>query len=577
MPLSRAEGLQALPRKSPPTSRTDRGARLAAAARAVRGDRPAREPQPEARTIWTSFWFVFPALCFLPAVALAGYTSWWVERKIDDIAAAESTAVTLQREAVNVHFNEMAMDICAFARQNELRNYLETGDSAWIAAMAQEYLAVAQNAPHYGQIRYIDGTGMEILRVNANTGNPYIVPESDLQDQSDRYYISGSDSLRLNEIYISPLDLNLDHGYIQIPHNPVVRATTPVFSADGERRGLVVINYMAQSMLQRVDSASVASVGNTFMLNAQGYWLLSDSPSQAFGFMFADQFDERMSTRYPEAWAHMIANSSGQIRTPKGLFTFDSYYPLAQFGTCHDASAPGRRSEGELGMRFYGEYRWILTTHVPNQQLDRIFKHSLTTSLAIGFPMILLLAVGTRSVGVTVAQRQQHRLALEALARIDALTHLPNRTTFEDHLHQEYRRAKRHDRRFAVLYIDLDGFKAVNDQHGHMTGDQVLRDVAGILARGCRAVDTAARLGGDEFAVLLSEVRDKAAVGIVADRLLQQIKRLDYDGCPIGASIGAALWPDDGDDPAAIVQRADQAMYAAKRAGKNRIEVVGDD
>lgn len=538
------------------------------------GDRYVMPDPANQKTPWVSFWRVFPALSIIPIGALVAYAYWMVDRQVEQVARAERFAVALQKDAVTLRLNEVAIHICALARQNELQTYVADGDVAAATGIAAEYLALVQNSNLYDQIRLLDSTGMELVRVNGNSGYPYVVGRTDLQDKSDRYYFEDTIAIEPNEIYISPLDLNVEFGEIEIPHNPVIRISTPIFDDEEEVNGIVVVNFLLNSMLERVVGSGTASAGDPFMLNAEGYWLVSSDPAKEWGFMFPDRFYQRMSVLYPDEWHEMIVQDHNQIRTENGLFTYDSYYPLADFGNCHDSTSFISRQYQEIGVHFYGEYRWILATHVSNEHLNRILRNAIITSVAIGVPLVFLLAAGTRSIGIIMAERHQHRAQLELVARFDPLTRLANRRTFEDHLQQEFLRAQRNERRFAVLYMDLDGFKAVNDGLGHAAGDAVLQDVAAILSRGCRAVDTPARLGGDEFVVLLSEVRDKPASRMVAERLLKQIRALDYEGYPIGASIGVAVWPDDGQDIKQIVQLADQTMYRAKKAGKNQVVVA---
>jgi diguanylate cyclase (GGDEF)-like protein len=169
-------------------------------------------------------------------------------------------------------------------------------------------------------------------------------------------------------------------------------------------------------------------------------------------------------------------------------------------------------------------------------------------------------------------------LALEEAvhrARHDTLTQLPNRALLLDRLGQGLARARRNGSRVAVLFIDLDDFKVVNDTHGHAAGDRVLVTVAEALAHHVRGGDTAARLGGDEFAVLLQDVVRLGEVETVAQRILSSVTRpLSIGGTDvtISASIGIALaeGTDQADD---VLRHADRAMYTAKTAGKNRIEL----
>jgi diguanylate cyclase (GGDEF)-like protein/PAS domain S-box-containing protein len=159
------------------------------------------------------------------------------------------------------------------------------------------------------------------------------------------------------------------------------------------------------------------------------------------------------------------------------------------------------------------------------------------------------------------------------LANYDSLTQLPNRLLFHDNLMQAQAWARRHHQSFALMFIDLDGFKPVNDTLGHAIGDELLQNVAQRLLNCIRDTDTCARLGGDEFTVILTEVEDLSAVPKVADRILDTLHQpfiLANRSVEISASIGIALYPQDSGDADNLLQCADLAMYEAKRLGKGR-------
>ena len=171
---------------------------------------------------------------------------------------------------------------------------------------------------------------------------------------------------------------------------------------------------------------------------------------------------------------------------------------------------------------------------------------------------------------ITEQRATEERLTY--MAHHDPLTNLPNRALFFDRLGMAMARALREDSALALLYIDLDGFKEVNDLQGHAVGDHVLRKMANRLRQSVREVDTVARIGGDEFTVLVTGVRGPEAVSSVAEKLLQALAaplRLDNGReVRLGASIGVALYPADAQTGDELLRRADQAMYRAKRDGK---------
>lgn len=171
-----------------------------------------------------------------------------------------------------------------------------------------------------------------------------------------------------------------------------------------------------------------------------------------------------------------------------------------------------------------------------------------------------------------VTERKRLEVQLAHMAHFDDLTNLPNRALFFDRLRQALTHAKRNQTRFALLFVDLDGFKDVNDAHGHETGDALLRVAGQRLAACVRTSDTVARMGGDEFTVILQNVASGEDAGQVADKIIQTLDRpFDLAGnkCRIGASIGISLYPDHGEDVEILVSRADTAMYHVKHSGKN--------
>lgn len=173
---------------------------------------------------------------------------------------------------------------------------------------------------------------------------------------------------------------------------------------------------------------------------------------------------------------------------------------------------------------------------------------------------------------ITERKRVQEKLAYQATH--DSLTGLPNRTLFHDRLQQSVTEANRYGTAFALMYIDLDGFKPVNDTLGHSAGDQVLIEVARRIESVVRQSDTVARLSGDEFAVILGHCDDLAKAETVAEKLLATFAvpmHLPQGRVNIGASIGIAGCPADARDAHYLLKAADEAMYQAKRQGKHQV------
>lgn len=174
-----------------------------------------------------------------------------------------------------------------------------------------------------------------------------------------------------------------------------------------------------------------------------------------------------------------------------------------------------------------------------------------------------------------VTEKKKQDAYIHYLAMHDKLTGLPNRELLADRISKAAKRRSRDNLKNAVIYLDLDGFKPINDTLGHDAGDQALKEIAVRLEDSVRGSDTAARIGGDEFVVLLEGVDSKDEIEIIANRILTKINEpLDINGYSfhVGASMGVSIYPDDSEDHGELMKMADRAMYYVKVRGKNHFE-----
>ncbi|TMC39497.1 MAG: PAS domain S-box protein, partial [Chloroflexi bacterium] len=244
-------------------------------------------------------------------------------------------------------------------------------------------------------------------------------------------------------------------------------------------------------------------------------------------------------------------------------------------------------SEQEL----VGEQADILIATTHRSAFDNYLKRRLSMDIPVSgahetmgkrkngslFPLEFVVSsmqVGSRHVFIAtlrdISERKAHTDALEYQALHDALTGLPNRSLFGDRLRQALLAARRNQKMFGVLLLDLDRFKDINDALGHDRGDSLLQEVTARLRGVLRATDTIARLGGDEFAVLTTDARHPEDVTASAKKILASLEGPFAIGdhmVETGASIGIAMYPVHGDDPSTLLRRADVAMYVAKRSG----------
>jgi diguanylate cyclase (GGDEF)-like protein len=203
------------------------------------------------------------------------------------------------------------------------------------------------------------------------------------------------------------------------------------------------------------------------------------------------------------------------------------------------------------------------------------------TQIGVLFSILAMLMLVVAAVVITrdVRIRRSLEKQLHDLASRDPLTDLPNRRTLLDLFNYSLALARRNKRQLAVMYLDLDGFKALNDRWGHAAGDRILCEAAKLLKETARESDTVARLGGDEFAILIPDVSVAGEAAMLASRLLEALRPVHAamaQDTTLGASIGIAMFPEDGATAEGLLHSADQALYRAKQAGKHRYQFFNE-
>lgn len=210
----------------------------------------------------------------------------------------------------------VARDLEYLATMHEAGEIVSGGVSP---AIDHSLLTFSKAKEHYSQIRYLDITGMELVRVDRVDGRPVITPRDKLQFKGDRYYAAEGLSLTRGDVYISPLDLNMEHGTVEVPHKPMLRFVMPVFDDHGNRKGMVIINYLGAALLGLLDE--VGGEGEMMLLNQDGYWLGGGPAPFRWAFMFADRKHQTFGSLFPEEWRAISDADAGQFITTRGLYT----------------------------------------------------------------------------------------------------------------------------------------------------------------------------------------------------------------------------------------------------------------
>ncbi|MFW5489589.1 MAG: diguanylate cyclase domain-containing protein [Desulfovibrio sp.] len=525
---------------------------------------------------------LFLPLFLTSALILAGlfhlaYT-WERNHTIQIYKVLEEDVLTHQHTIISSAFDVAVSDLLFLTKQNELLDLsrAETPEErqSAIKDIQYEYLALAQSRSIYDQIRLLGRDGMELVRVNSNARHPVVVEPADLQKKTTRYYFKDTIGLPKGRIYLSPLDLNVENGRIERPLKPMLRYASPVFNSKGKPSGIVVINYLAQKLLDRVAQAGIGTIGDHLMVNNDGYWLVHPDAAKKWGFIFKDRKNDSFAKKFPAEWKQIRKTSSGQLITDNGLFSYSTVFPLKEIEQILKALETPATEHQSVFKKDDGRYAWILVSHIPPNILNQLIRrHDLLLFLAAA-GLLLLSGLSTFFISLYIVKRRLNREKLLNMAQYDSLTGLPNRTLFFDRLDMAMHTANRSESKFGLLYIDLDGFKSVNDTLGHQAGDELLQEVARRFQQNVRKADTMARLGGDEFAAVLPLIQGQEAVRNVGEKIRHSIDgpiTLSQGTVHIGASIGAVLYPDHAQDREGLLHLADSTMYAAKKKKKNMV------
>jgi len=518
-------------------------------------------------------------LVFLPSALLIGLGAWYLRQTDDALAmvrlqAAQELAVGLGANALTRHLDTVHRDLRYVASQEALRVLLNEGSPAALGYLTRDLIAFSDAARFYDQIRWIDQTGLERVRVDHVAGAAVAIPTERLQNKGTRYFFTDTMALNPGQVFVSPLDLNIEGNAIEVPYKPMLRFATPVVNAVGERRGIVILNYLGRTMLDEFASAAGSLSDDITLLNGDGYWLKGSDPADEWGFMFKQPLT--LGNRYPEVWAQLRTAERGQLHTSSGLWTWRTLYPLksGEVSSTGTAEAAGP-SQGRMHQ---DNYLWKAVSRVHPEQLTALGTGTASRYGLIAGTLIALLAVVSWLLATSLADRAKARELLERLATTDGLTGLGNHRFFMDQLKQHWDVWQRHPvPPVGILMMDLDHFKGVNDGYGHAVGDMVLQNFSRILRASLRQTDTAGRIGGEEFCVLLRG-SDLEGVRVFAERFRRQLETEPMVfgdlQLTVTTSCGGSTFLSTDTIPAAAMQRADAALYRAKAAGRNRVELA---
>ncbi|WP_038882275.1 diguanylate cyclase domain-containing protein [Vibrio jasicida] len=425
--------------------------------------------------------------------------------------------------------------------------------------------AVSQRKEVYDQLRYLDLEGNEVVRINFNDGHSQVVPTEQLQNKSHRYYFNKALQLGCRKIYVSPLDLNVEHGQIEVPLKPMIRLATPVFDEKGQKRGIVVVNYLAKYLMEGMALFNLDMGTNYMLLNKDGYFLFNKQRRDSeFAFMYSQRSDETIYSAFPELAEQIHNTSTGQIETDKGIMTIESVGTVDRINPyCfqdHHVSENSSTAWKLVSYVDFSERKDIVSSQYERKWL-----------MQVGVVLSIILAYFIARFQLRAFADNQR---IHYLAHHDSLTGLVNRGAFQNQATNTLDQNSKAGKMVCLIYLDLDGFKFINDEYGHSAGDKTLIHVASVMHRVFGSKALLARLGGDEFAILLSSQEHMQNPEHYAASLIQLIQDpievLPGTFHQVTTSIGGCCTKGQDCTLDELMHQADMAMYEAKKSGKNR-------
>ena len=292
--------------------------------------------------------------------------------------------VNLFKSSIYRDLESLSSDVFVMADSDHLKNFLTDDTPETYQNILKRFSSFSEDRKVYDQIRLLNESGMEQARVNYHSGKSSIVPREDLQNKGSRYYFKESIVLNEHELFFSPLDLNVEHEKIESPIKPMIRVATPVFDSENTKRGVLILNYLARTMLDRLDTLVTAEERHEYsMVNKDGYWVDNPDSDKEWGFMYDREMTFGKS--YPHAWREIQGSKSGQFSSKEGVFTYERINPTLSFMPYDSKMDP---------IPFLRTETWTIISHLDDDEVSfNVFDEEHMEDWALFLILILTITV----------------------------------------------------------------------------------------------------------------------------------------------------------------------------------------
>jgi PAS domain S-box-containing protein len=334
---------------------------------------------------------------YIPVALLILSGGWYlahgrIDAEMDLIRSDEINTIVLGVRRMDNELEVPLHQLRTLAEEEAVRRAIDGIGSG--AAMETTFLTLIARNEIYDKARWIDKTGMERVRAGRVAEGVELVPKNRLQNLVGSYYFTKTMRLRPGQVYISPLDLNIEHGRTEVPYKPVLRLGTSVQERSGRPRGILLVDVDGRRLLDDFTESMGNKRDHVMLVSPEGYWLVSPDSKDEWGFMF--QRKETLGTRSPEAWKAISRNPNGQVELEDGLWTWSTVYPLKVEESRDIEDVP----------------YWLVISHLPDNQLVLVRERAWQT---VGVMTLILLAVfGLLATWLALALTGRTRAKVEA-------------------------------------------------------------------------------------------------------------------------------------------------------------------
>ncbi len=321
-----------------------------------------------------------------------------VSSRKDLVALSEQHTVQYAEKTFLDGLHKRSEDIKYLGQQRSIREWANTLSTESIRAVGTDFVAFIKNYSQYDQLRLLDVNGREVVRVDNNANGPVLIPGNKLQDKSGRYYAETVARLSPGDIYMSPIDLNVEYGEIEQPIKPVLRVGLAIFDSNGKRMGAIILNYLIEDLFSRIKNIHANNDRELWLLNSEGYWLLGPEKLE-WQFMYSDGEMVSFPAKYPDLWPYFRAGSkSGMANNDDGFFSYQRF--------------------GLEGIDEGGKARtWILISIVPKPVYFGFIAPNIGELIAIYIVFVLLLSGSVFSLSFKDRLRKQSESQLRERER----------------------------------------------------------------------------------------------------------------------------------------------------------------